>query len=777
MRWLLLPSLLSACSTGFDKDPAEDPNVEPSTEEPSEPSTEEPSEPATEEPSEPSTEEPSGDPNDEDNDGDGFSINDGDCDDGDEDVNPDAAEIPGDGIDNDCEDGDEPIGVSLSQGDIIITEIMNNPSAIDDAQGEWFEIYNNTNSNIDLTGLIVRDMSNSESFEITMQLGFSIAAGSTATFGNNSNPSQNGGIQHDFTYTNFALSNSGDEIVLDMNGVVVDAVDYGVSGFPDPNGSSISLSPDHYDATANDDGANWCESTSISTSGDFGTPNAPNGTCAPPNPDADGDGYDGESFGGDDCNDNNPNVNPGAMEIPSNNTDDNCNGLVDEQVDDMDGDGYDSIASGGDDCDDTDASVNPGALEVGPNNIDENCDFILEDGLCNDTCTYDNDGACDDGGANASFSLCDFGSDCSDCGVREDSDLDGAYDAGGWPPLDTSLLTEADCDDNDPIRYPQATDLANDGIDQDCDGVDYTMGLCDDSCTFAEDGTCDDGGPNASFSVCAFGTDCTDCAGRDDSDQDGFYDDQGTTPYDNTLLELMDCDDSDSLINPDGIEIADDGIDQDCNGLDLLSICDDTCQFANDQMCDDGGTGSVTSLCSLGSDCSDCGSRIDEDADGYDDGEDCDDREMTVHPGVIVDDCNGVDNDCDGAYDEDFDSSEPSDTSNPSYLGSLDNGAQSTSGYLTYSNDVDAYTVYSYDGFFSAPDFRCDVTVPTDVDAYISLYDIDGNLSDTSISGFGGTGSVSFTGGFGDDTGDYLLVVETYDGMSCSSYSVSCYYD
>ena len=48
----------------------------------------------------------------------------------------------------------------------------------------------------------------------------------------------------------------------------------------------------------------------------------------------------------------------------------------------------------------------------------------------------------------------------------------------------------------------------------------------------------------------------------------------------------------------------------------------------------------------------DCGSRIDEDEDGYDSLNDCDDREATVNPGIILDDCNGVDNDCDGAYDE-----------------------------------------------------------------------------------------------------------------------------
>ena len=35
---------------------------------------------------------------------------------------------------------------------------------------------------------------------------------------------------------------------------------------------------------------------------------------------------------------------------------------------------------------------------------------------------------------------------------------------------------------------------------------------CDDSCDqHALDGTCDDGGPNALFSLCSPGTDCSDC--------------------------------------------------------------------------------------------------------------------------------------------------------------------------------------------------------------------------------------------------------------------------
>lgn len=39
------------------------------------------------------------------------------------------------------------------------------------------------------------------------------------------------------------------------------------------------------------------------------------------------------------------------------------------------------------------------------------------------------------------------------------------------------------------------------------------------------------------------------------------------------------------------------------------ALCDDTCNFPGDGECDDGGPGSVTSLCEFGTDCTDCGPR------------------------------------------------------------------------------------------------------------------------------------------------------------------------
>ncbi len=43
---------------------------------------------------------------------------------------------------------------------------------------------------------------------------------------------------------------------------------------------------------------------------------------------------------------------------------------------DGDGDGYIDVRAGGDDCDDDDASINPGAREIA-NGVDDDCDGIV----------------------------------------------------------------------------------------------------------------------------------------------------------------------------------------------------------------------------------------------------------------------------------------------------------------------------------------------------------------------------------------------------------------
>ena len=93
----------------------------------------------------------------------------------------------------------------------------------------------------------------------------------------------------------------------------------------------------------------------------------------------DGDGVANPEYGGDDCDDSDPETYPGAREQWYDGIDQNCDGLGD---DDQDGDGYLAIEVGGDDCDDRRDSAYPGAPEV-CDPFDHDCDGEpLEPGVC-----------------------------------------------------------------------------------------------------------------------------------------------------------------------------------------------------------------------------------------------------------------------------------------------------------------------------------------------------------------------------------------------------------
>ena len=120
---------------------------------------------------------------------------------------------------------------------------------------------------------------------------------------------------------------------------------------------------------------------------------------------------------------------------------------------DSDGDGfgtsaYTILATDGDctdagewtldtDCDDTNASVNPSASEVPGDGVDNNCD-----GAESAICYTDSDGD----GFGSLIPVISMDADCSD----------------------TENRNSTDCDDANSSVFPGGTEIANDGIDQDC---------------------------------------------------------------------------------------------------------------------------------------------------------------------------------------------------------------------------------------------------------------------------------------------------------------------
>ena len=122
-----------------------------------------------------------------------------------------------------------------------------------------------------------------------------------------------------------------------------------------------------------------------------------------------------------------------------------------------------------------------------------------------------------------------------------DSDADGfggANAIASCTPVEGYVENNDDCDDSDASIYPNAPELCND-IDDDCDTIIDN----------------DLGDPQLWYL---------------DGDQDGFGDENSTimdcTMPEGYVEQAGDCNDQDSTINPDGIEVCDE-IDNDCDGV------------------------------------------------------------------------------------------------------------------------------------------------------------------------------------------------------------------
>ena len=257
----------------------------------------------------------------------GYTLNNTDCDDNDFQINESAIEVPNNGIDENCDGEDEMIGTNDDEdGDGYISDVDCNDNDPNINPGAT-EICDGVDNNCD--GLIDEGL---------LQV--------------------------------YYADNDGDGFGDPQNSELscTEIPGYSLNN-TDCDDTNADINPSSFEVCDNLD--NNCDSQI-----DEGLPFETYYT------DEDGDGFgsgaaftscivplDATSEGGD-CDDSDPNINPGETEIPNNDIDEDCDGEA--LVIDNDGDGFNSD----EDCDDSNPEINPAAEEIGGNGIDEDCDGV-----------------------------------------------------------------------------------------------------------------------------------------------------------------------------------------------------------------------------------------------------------------------------------------------------------------------------------------------------------------------------------------------------------------
>ncbi len=418
----------------------------------------------------------------------GHSLNSEDCDDSNSTVNPNGAEICGDGLDNDCNGG-------VDDGEIWYV----------DADGDGFGDNNNTVVTCTPSGTLTNTADDCDDTDAainpnaqellldgvdqdcdgvdrlypyvgTEQLTY--AEGATApnqyecilNWSVTGEASVNTCLDCDFAFdVDLTYDTASTSSATCSSAAQNETFSYGYVSDYDGNGNPALLL---FDST-NQEWSPWIETSDGTSSVDFDGSNFTYSTgyidylyqgayysnywvgSANIIPyDNDGDGLDSFS----DCNDSDSGLGNTMVDTPYDGIDQDCDG--EDAVIDVDGDGVDSQS----DCNDNDASVYPGATEIVGDGVDQDCDgtdFVDADG---DGFEASND--CNDNDASVYPGATEIAGD----GI--DQDCNGSDAVAGLDSDGDGFDSTVDCDDNDASVYPGATETVGDGVDQDCDGAD-----------------------------------------------------------------------------------------------------------------------------------------------------------------------------------------------------------------------------------------------------------------------------------------------------------------
>jgi hypothetical protein len=182
-------------------------------------------------------------------------------------------------------------------GELVITEIMQNPQSVSDGQGEWFEVMSLAEAPRSLAGVVLRDAG--ADYHV-IEAPLIVEPGGVVVFAASADLGV--GAVADYVWSDFYLGNASDLIRLEHGGVLIDAVAYdGGALWPDPTGAAMNLDIAGLSASLNDDAVHWCEAVVSFGYGDLGSPGQANLACGEDPPSVCGDATCEDDEGCSDC--------------------------------------------------------------------------------------------------------------------------------------------------------------------------------------------------------------------------------------------------------------------------------------------------------------------------------------------------------------------------------------------------------------------------------------------------------------------------------------------
>ncbi len=160
-------------------------------------------------------------------------------------------------------------GDALTSNSIVINEFMSNPSSsCTEADGEWIELYNNTNDWINLSDWVLK---NNYGEEITLST-YLLPPDGYYVLGACGDESLNGGYTANYVYSCFTIHESGRISLYNSVSNLIDLIEYDGSWPIQPGISCERINP----GWVSNNASTWDLATLSFGSGDMGTPGIQN---------------------------------------------------------------------------------------------------------------------------------------------------------------------------------------------------------------------------------------------------------------------------------------------------------------------------------------------------------------------------------------------------------------------------------------------------------------------------------------------------------------------